>query len=121
VGYSPADVAQNIESQALYFACGPDGVVRSEFFAFNDYSWREPSSFQQSGWDAQVGTDSNYSLPLVLSKSGCIANERTRGEITTLCSSEMSSAYSGGLVYEYTLEAKGYGLAEVRNGTNRAQ
>ena len=33
VGYSSADVAENIESQALYFACGEDEWARSDFFA----------------------------------------------------------------------------------------
>ena len=113
VGYSSADVAENIESQALYFACGEDQWARSDFFAFNDYSWCEPSSFQQSGWNIKVQTYRDYSLPLFLSEFGCIANTRTWGEIAALYSQQMAGVYSGGLVYEYTLEANGYGLVEV--------
>ena len=61
VGYSAADVAENIQPQALYFACGEDETARADFFAFNDYSWCDPSSFTQSGWDRKVETYSNYS------------------------------------------------------------
>lgn len=76
VGYSAADVAENIEPQALYFACGEDETARANFFAFNDYSWCDPSSFMQSGWDAKVRMYSGYSLPLFLSEFGCITNTR---------------------------------------------
>ena len=107
VGYSSADIAENIESQALYFACGEDEWARSDFFAFNDYSWCDPSSFEESGWNVKVQTYSNYSLPLFLSEFGCITNTRTWGEIKSLYSPEMTIAYSGGLVYEYTLEVSG--------------
>lgn len=116
VGYSSADVAENIESQALYFACGEDEIARSDFFAFNDYSWCDPSSFTQSGWDKKVETYSNYSVPLFLSEFGCITNTREWNEIAALYSDKMTGAYSGGLAYEYTLEANGYGLVENVNG-----
>ncbi|KAF2724597.1 glycoside hydrolase family 72 protein [Polychaeton citri CBS 116435] len=116
VGYSSADVAENIEAQALYFACGEDENARSDFFAFNDYSWCDPSSFTQSGWDQKVRTYSNYSLPLFLSEFGCITNTREWNEIEALYSTNMTGVYSGGLAYEYTLEENGYGLVELSNG-----
>lgn len=112
VGYSSADVAENIESQALYFACGDDEIARSDFFAFNDYSWCDPSSFTESGWNVKVQTYRNYSLPLFLSEFGCITNTREWNEIEALYSENMTIAYSGGLAYEYTLETNGYGLVE---------
>jgi hypothetical protein len=116
VGYSSADVAENIESQALYFACGEDEVARSDFFAFNDYSWCDPSDFQKSGWDKKVETYKNYSLPLFLSEFGCITNRRDWEEIKSLYTDDMTAVYSGGLAYEYTLEANGYGL--VKQGSD---
>ncbi|KAH9882320.1 beta-glucanosyltransferase [Plenodomus biglobosus] len=112
VGYSAADVSENIEQQALYFNCGEDSV-RSDFFAFNDYSWCDPSSFTESGWDRKVETYGNYSKPIFLSEFGCITNRRDWGEIAALYSENMTSVYSGGLVYEYTVEPNGYGLVEV--------
>jgi len=114
VGYSAADVSENIEEQALYFNCGTDDE-RSDFFAFNDYSWCDPSSFTQSGWDAKVKTYSSYSKPIFLSEFGCITNTRNWGEIEALYSENMTGVYSGGLVYEYTVEPNGYGLVEVND------
>lgn len=115
VGYSAADVSENIEQQALYFNCGED-AVRSDFFAFNDYSWCDPSSFQESGWDRKVKTYSDYSKPIFLSEFGCITNKREWGEVATLYHTNMTSVYSGGLVYEYTVEPNGYGIVKIENG-----
>lgn len=115
VGYSAADVAENIEQQALFFNCGTDDE-RSDFFAFNDYSWCDPSSFTQSGWDKKVETYKDYSIPLFLSEFGCITNRRDWGEIAALYSTNMTGVYSGGLAYEYTVEPNGFGLVKVENG-----
>ena len=117
VGYSSADIAENIENQALYFDCGTDDE-RADFFAFNDYSWCDPSDFQKSGWDKKVETYKNYPVPLFLSEFGCITNRRDWNEIAALYSDKMTSVYSGGIVYEYTVEPNGYGLVEIsKDGT----
>lgn len=115
VGYSAADVAENINQQALYFDCGSDDT-RADFFAFNDYSWCDPSSFTQSGWDKKVELYKDYPVPIFLSEFGCITNKREWNEISALYSTKMSAVYSGGLVYEYTVEPNGFGLVEVVNG-----
>ncbi|KAK4554896.1 hypothetical protein LTR86_008044 [Recurvomyces mirabilis] len=115
VGYSAADVAENIEPQALYFACGEDEMARADFFAFNDYSWCDPSSFTESGWNIKVQTYSDYSLPIFLSEFGCITGTRAWNEIEALYSENMTGVYSGGLAYEYTFEPNGYGLVEVNS------
>lgn len=64
VGYSAADVDSNRFEMAQYMNCGSDDE-RSDFFAFNDYSWCDPSDFKTSGWDKKVQTYSNYSIPLL--------------------------------------------------------
>lgn len=69
VGYSAADVAENRYQTALYMQCGAS-AERSDFFAFNDYSWCPPNTFQGSGWAAKVAMYQNYSLPLFLSEYG---------------------------------------------------
>lgn len=116
VGYSAADVSANIYQQMTYFACGEDEMARSDFFALNDYSWCDPSSFEESGWDAKVERYGNYTIPLFLSEYGCITNERNWGEVAALYSTKMTGVYSGGLAYEYTIEPNGYGLVEVVDG-----
>lgn len=64
VGYSAADVESNRFEMAQYMNCGTDDQ-RSDFYAFNDYSWCDPSSFAQSGWDKKVKQYGDYSIPLL--------------------------------------------------------
>lgn len=71
VGYSAADVESNRVQTAHYLNCGADNV-RSDFFAFNDYSWcGEASSFTISGWSNRVKEYSNYGIPLLYVQSSC--------------------------------------------------
>ncbi|KAF2028791.1 hypothetical protein EK21DRAFT_68926 [Setomelanomma holmii] len=116
VGYSAADVESNRYEMAAYMNCGDD-AVRSDFFAFNDYSWCDPSSFTTSGWDQKVQKFSNYSIPIFLSEFGCNKNTREFNEVASLYSSDMTSVYSGGLVYEYSQEDSNYGLVTISGGS----
>ncbi len=65
VGYSAADVAQNRMQMAHFMNCGTNDE-RSDFFAFNDYSWCDPSSFTTSGWDQKVKNFTGYGIPILL-------------------------------------------------------
>ncbi|EFW99224.1 beta-glucanosyltransferase gel1 [Grosmannia clavigera kw1407] len=115
VGYSAADVSTNRLQLADYMNCGTDDE-RSDFFAFNDYSWCN-TNFATSGWDQKVKNFTGYGLPIFLSEYGCITNGRDFGEISALMNSEMTSVYSGGLLYEYALEANKFGIASI-SGTS---
>jgi 1,3-beta-glucanosyltransferase GAS5 len=112
VGYSAADVESNRYEMAAYMNCGDD-AVRSDFFAFNDYSWCDPSSFTTSGWDQKVQKFKDYSIPIFLSEYGCNTNTRKFEEVASLYSDQMTSVYSGGLVYEYSEEGSKFGLVEL--------
>ncbi|CAG7559294.1 unnamed protein product [Fusarium equiseti] len=115
VGYSAADVASNRMQTAHYMNCGSD-EVRSDFFAFNDYSWCN-SNFQTSGWDVKVKNFTDYGIPIFLSEYGCIENRpRKFEEIKPMMDSDMSSVYSGGLMYEYSLEDNDYGIVKIKDG-----
>lgn len=116
VGYSAADVESNRYEMAAYMNCGEDSV-RSDFFAFNDYSWCDPSSFSTSGWDQKVEKFNNYSIPIFLSEYGCITNTRKFEEVKSLYGTDMTAVYSGGLVYEYSEEGSGYGLVKISGDT----
>ncbi|KAI5860293.1 glycoside hydrolase family 72 protein [Durotheca rogersii] len=117
VGYSAADVSQNRMQTAQYFNCGSD-EERSDFFAFNDYSWCAPSSFETSGWNEKVRNFTGYGLPIFLSEWGCITNGRDFEELGALMSDQMSSVYSGGLMYEYSREGNGYGIVELSGNSD---
>ncbi|KAI9167739.1 1,3-beta-glucanosyltransferase gel1 [Paramyrothecium foliicola] len=115
VGYSAADVSSNRMQTAAYFNCGSDDM-RSDFFAFNDYSWCN-SNFQQSGWDQKVRNFTDYGIPIFLSEWGCIENRpRKFDELSAMMSDEMSGVYSGGLMYEYSIEENDYGIVNLKGG-----
>ncbi|CAG8953241.1 hypothetical protein HYFRA_00003444 [Hymenoscyphus fraxineus] len=115
-GYSAADVNSNRLEMAQYMNCGTDDE-RSDFFAFNDYSWCDPSTFTTSGWDQKVKNFTGYGLPLFLSEFGCNTNKREWNEIAALFSREMTGVYSGGLAYEYSEEGSKYGLVQIEGGS----
>jgi hypothetical protein len=56
-------------------------------------------------------------LPYSLSEYGCNTNTRQFEEVASLYSTNMTSVYSGGLVYEYSNEASNYGLVTI-SGSN---
>merc|ERR1712230_281127 len=55
-------------------------------------------------------------VPIFMAEFGCITNRRDWNEVAALYSTNMTSVYSGGLAYEYTTEANGYGLVSTTNG-----
>ncbi|TVY64258.1 1,3-beta-glucanosyltransferase gel1 [Lachnellula suecica] len=116
VGYSAADVDANQFLMAEYMNCGTDDQ-RSDFYAINDYSWCDPSSYTTSGWSQLIQNYTGYSIPLFMSEFGCITNTRTFQEVAALYSTEMTSVFSGGLVYEYSNEGNGYGLVDISGDT----
>ncbi|KAJ3495955.1 hypothetical protein NLG97_g3019 [Lecanicillium saksenae] len=112
VGYSAADVAENRLETAKYLNCGSDDV-RSDFFAFNDYSFCN-TDFKTSGWDQKVKNFTNYGIPIFLSEYGCIKNRpRKFDEIEALMSSDMTGVYSGGMMYEYSYEKNKFGIVKL--------
>ena len=118
VGYSAADVDFLIYQTADFMNCNTNPMSRSDFFAYNDYSWCDPSSFEGSTWKAKADYFSNFSIPLFLSEYGCVKTARKFEEIATLYGSDMTPSYSGGLVYEYSKEgtappASAYGLVSI--------
>jgi len=119
VGYSAADVAENRMQTAEYMNCGADDV-RSDFFAFNDYSWCN-TDIQISDWDQKVKNFTDYGLPIFLSEYGCLKNGRDFNEIEALMSDEMTSVYSGGLMYEYTYEENKFGIVKVDGSDSKVE
>ena len=60
-----------------------------------------------------------------LSEYGCTTTPRKFEEVSTLYGTDMTPVYSGGLVYEYTVEGDAkqqkYGLVDLENGQVREQ
>ncbi|KAE8152396.1 Glucanosyltransferase-domain-containing protein [Aspergillus avenaceus] len=118
VGYSAADVRPILMDTLNYFMCEDSNEANSEsdFFGLNSYSWCGESSFKKSGYDVLTEDFKNSSIPVFFSEYGC--NEvtpRVFTEVQALYGEEMSQAFSGGLVYEYTQEDNNYGLVKINN------
>lgn len=52
-----------------------------------------------------------------MSEYGCNTNTRTFQEVSALYNIEMTTAFSGGCVYEYSEEGNGYGLVTISGDT----
>lgn len=115
VGYSAADVSSVRYELAEYLNCGDDQDARIDMLGINDYSWCGRSSFSVSGYKEKVTDYTGYSLPIFLSEFGCnkVPGTRPFTEIGTIYSTQMSSVFSGGLVYQYFEDVNKYGLVDV--------
>lgn len=119
VGYSAADIVSNRQLAAEYFNCGNDSDARIDMFGVNDYSWCGDSSFVVSGYKTKMDLYKGYSVPIFLSEFGCneVPGARPFTEIAAIYSNQMSSVFSGGLVYEYSNETNAYGLVQIDSDT----
>jgi len=59
----------------------------------------------------------SYGIPIFLSEYGCNINTRKFEEVSSLYNIDMTTVYSGGLVYEYSEEGSKYGLVTISGST----
>lgn len=112
VGYAANDDPFIRNEIAHYFNCG-DQDSAIDFWGYNIYSWCGKSSMETSGYSKQVEFFKNYSVPVFFAEYGCNepggAANRIWEESTALYSDEMTSVFSGGIVYMFHQEANDYG------------
>ncbi|CAK9441516.1 uncharacterized protein LODBEIA_P53840 [Lodderomyces beijingensis] len=118
VGYSAASVDEYRLSTGLYFNCGDDELARIDMYGINDYSWCGDATMQSSQYPQIMSDFENYTIPVFFSEFGCNAHRpRPFTEIEVIYSEDMSSVFSGGLVYEYSEEESNYGLVSLSGNT----
>ncbi|AMD18573.1 HBL329Cp [Eremothecium sinecaudum] len=124
VGYSAANIVELRGPTLDYLQCNSkDGSTidsdlqesRSDFLGLNTYEWCSGSSdWKSSGYDKLNASVSDAVIPLLFSEVGCILHmPRIFDEISEGLFGGLINTFNGGLVYEYTKEANGYGLVEV--------
>merc|ERR1711939_570736 len=104
-----------------YMSCelSNDTSSKIDFFGLNSYSWCGDATFESSGYDVLVADFGNTTIPIFFSEYGCNnVSPRTFTEVPALYGKEMTSVFSGGLIYEYSEEPNNYGLVNLNdNGT----
>ncbi|EFZ01329.1 glucanosyltransferase [Metarhizium robertsii] len=122
VGYSAADVRDVLWDTWNYMQCSTDGksddMTRADVFALNSYSWCSiKATYESSTFDKLTEGFAKSSVPVFFSEYGCIEPPtRYWNETRAMYSDKMAPTFSGGVVYEWTLESNNYGLVSI-NGT----
>ncbi|KAL4897297.1 Glucanosyltransferase-domain-containing protein [Aspergillus ambiguus] len=111
IGYTAADIAELRPMLQNYLACRPDPAERLDFFGLNAYEWCGPSSYETSGYRILQDQADGYPIPIFFSETGCnAAPPRTFDDQAAIFGPEMSSTWSGAIIYEWIQEANDYGL-----------
>jgi len=118
VGYSAADIRNILMDTIHYFECDLKNSTssRADFFGLNSYSWCGDSSYKSSGYDILTEDFTNATIPVFFSEYGCNdVKPRIFTEVQAIYGVEMTQAFSGGLVYEWTQEDNEYGMVKVND------
>jgi hypothetical protein len=118
VGYSAADIRDILLDTVHYFECDLKNSTssRADFFGLNSYSWCGDASYKSAGYDELTEDFTNATIPVFFSEYGCNdVKPRIFSEVQAIYGEEMTQAFSGGLVYEWTQEKNEYGLVKIEN------
>ncbi|KAI8809871.1 Glucanosyltransferase-domain-containing protein [Cladochytrium replicatum] len=111
------------QNEADYLLCGDTKDHREgapDIYGINIYSWCGPTAnFVSSRYKERTEQLSKYGVPMILSEYGCNAvRPRTLNEVSAIYSSPMSSAFSGGVLFEYSNEENNYGIVNIQEDKN---
>lgn len=114
VGYSTNDDADTRGFLADYFTCGSQ-AESADFYGINMYEWcGNTVDFQTSGYADRTAEFANLTVPVFFSEYGCnVIQPRVFADVPSLYSTNMTSVWSGGIVYMYFEEQNNYGLVTI--------
>ncbi|KAF2703692.1 carbohydrate-binding module family 43 protein [Pleomassaria siparia CBS 279.74] len=120
VGYATADVPTR-NDLAHYFACEPGNSGNStaiDFWGYNVYSWCGDSNYAASSYGERVQFFSDFPVPVFFAEYGCNVGlpggptSRPFTEVQVIYGN-MTSVFSGGIVYEWFMGANEFGLVSI--------
>ncbi|KAK2628875.1 hypothetical protein QTJ16_001978 [Diplocarpon rosae] len=113
VGYATNDDPAIRIDLAHYFNCG-DADESIDFWGYNIYSWCGDSSYTESGYDQRTLEFKTYNVPAFFAEYGCnTVQPRKFTEVGAIYGENMTSVWSGGIMYMYFQEANDYGLVSL--------
>ncbi|KAF8981957.1 1,3-beta-glucanosyltransferase gas1 [Entomortierella lignicola] len=115
VGYANNDDPDIRVQIQDYFNCGKEENERIDFFGINLYEWcGADTTYATSGYAERTTDIASYSIPVFLSEFGCnTISPRTFPEVKSIFGPDMTSSWSGGIVYEWSQEVNNYGLVQI--------
>ena len=117
VGYSAADIASLRPMLQNYLVCGGNNTESIDFFGLNAYEWCGTQDYQTSGYVNLQNMAEGFPVPIFFSETGCNTNRpRTFADQAAIFGPNMSSTWSGAIIYEWIEEANDYGLVSFPNG-----
>ncbi|CAI7601057.1 unnamed protein product [Penicillium glandicola] len=110
IGYATS--AQYTYMQALgeYLVCGGNSDDVVDFYSVNAYQWCGNSTISASGYDTLTSNLESLSVPTFFSEDGCNISPRLFGDQPSIFESNMSSIWSGAIIYEWRQGTSDYGL-----------
>lgn len=119
VGYSGADIPSLRPMLQNYLACGSSPAEAADFFSLNVYEWCGSNNFPGSGYNQLVANATGLQIPIFISETGCrVPKPRLFDDQDSIFGSDMSSTWSGAIVYEWIEESNDYGLISYGPTTN---
>ncbi|KAL1963360.1 hypothetical protein VTN77DRAFT_8481 [Rasamsonia byssochlamydoides] len=113
VGYAADDDQYIREQISTYFDCGTDDE-RVDFYGLNIYEWCGNSNFVESGYADRTADFSKFDIPVFFSEYGCnTVQPREFTDVPTLFGPQMTTVWSGGIIYMYFEDVNNYGLVTL--------
>jgi len=94
-----------------YLVCGNNASAAIDFFSLNAYEWCGGADYSTSGYINLQSMSADYPAPIFFSETGCNTSPpRTFGDQSAIFGQNMSSTWSGAIIYEWIEEDNNYGL-----------
>ncbi|KAJ5958070.1 Glycoside hydrolase superfamily [Penicillium vulpinum] len=111
IGYATDSDYTYIQALGEYLVCGGKSDEAIDFYSVNQYSWCGKSSIITSGYDGLTSKLEGLGVPMFFSEDGCNSPApRLFEDQSAVFGSNMSSVWSGAIIYEWRQEESKYGL-----------